>query len=129
MVKKLTTERRKHLRAKRVLSIQYRINKSKTKKPDKAWSLSTTEDMSLGGLSFYTDRELRVGDILETKVVMSGILDIFSGYAKVVRVERKREAAHFLIGVKFVNKTSKFRSAKQHSPRTKKRSSKKRTSR
>ena len=33
---------------------------------------------------------------------MSGVLDIFKGYGKVVRVERKESAAFYLIAVKFI---------------------------
>ena len=57
MVKQMTDERRFWVRAKRVLSIQYRLIKSRRKEIDRAWHLSTTQDMSYGGLSFYTDRK------------------------------------------------------------------------
>ena len=113
-----SAERRKHIRAKRVLSIQYRIIKSRRKVPDKEWHLSTTYDMSLGGLSFYSDVELKKGETLEIKVVMSGLLDVYKGTAKVVRIEKKKTGAHFLVGIKLIAATSSRR-AKSYSTKKK----------
>lgn len=103
MEKKTGKERRQWIRAKHVLSIQYRISKCKRKVFDPTWGLSTTQDMSYGGLSFLTERELNVGDVLELRVVMSGILDIFSGLTKVVRIVKKPKGAYALIGVKYLD--------------------------
>ena len=103
MVKQSTVEeRRQAVRAKRILSIQYRLAKSKFKDCDKSWHLSTTYDMSVLGLSFLSEVPYYVDDSLELNVVMSGVLDIFKGYGKVMRVERKESAAFYLIAVKFV---------------------------
>ena len=101
MVKQLTTERRKANRAKRILSIQFRVFKSRNKSADTRWHLSTTHDMSIIGLSFLSDVPVMVDDVLELNVVMSGVLDIFKGYGRVMRVERKDSAAFYLVAVKF----------------------------
>ena len=103
MVKQLTAERRRALRARRILSIQYRLVKSRYKEGDTDWHLSTTHDMSILGLAFLSDVPYAVNDVLEIQVVMSGILDIYKGYGKVVRVERKTTGAFYLIAVKFVD--------------------------
>ena len=116
MVKQIAAERRNWIRAKRVLSIEYRLNKSSRKRFDTDWHLSTTQDMSLGGLAFYTDKEYKVGDIIELHVVMSGILDIFNGYGKVIRVEKKRSGTYFLVAVKFVSNKLIHRKAKSYKP-------------
>ena len=113
MTKQTTQERRYWVRAKRVLSIQYRLVKSRRKNAEKAWYLSTTQDMSFGGLSFYTEQEFRKEEVLELHVVMSGILDIFNGLGKVVRVERKATGSHFLTAVKFVEQTRQAKSYKK----------------
>ena len=68
MVKVDWSERRSFIRAKRILSIEYQLIKSARRKIDPAWHLSTTQDMSLGGLTFFTDVEFRPGDILEVRV-------------------------------------------------------------
>lgn len=102
MVKPLVRERRNWIRADRVLSLEYRLSKSRRKNADRSRHLSTTQEISLGGLSFYSDEEYRVGDVLEIRVVMSGILDIFRGFAEVVRVERKKMAASHFVAVKFI---------------------------
>ena len=115
MVKIDWSERRSFVRAKRILSIEYQLVKSSRRKIDPAWHLSTTQDMSLGGLTFFTDVEFRPGDVLEVKVVMSGVLDIFKGPCQVVRVDKKRTGAYFLTAVQFVNNRMKSRSAKSYS--------------
>ena len=106
MVKQSSVEeRRQAIRAKRILSIQYRLAKSKIKDSDKSWHLSTTYDMSVLGLSFLSEVAYYVDDTLELHVVMSGVLDIFKGIGKVTRVERKESAAFYLIAVKFIENT------------------------
>ncbi len=98
-------ERRSWVRAKRVLSIEVRVVRTGRVKADRSWYLTTTQDMSLGGLSFYADREYLVGEAIELQVIMSGILDIFKGFAEIVRIEKKEGAAHFLVAVKFIDKS------------------------
>ena len=112
MVKQVTAERRTWVRAKRVLSIQFRFVKGISHESKHIWHLSTTQDMSMGGLAFYTDREYHAGDLLEVKVVMSGLLDIFNGQAQVVRVEKKRTGAYFFTAIRFVESKIKKRKAK-----------------
>lgn len=90
-------ERRQSIRAKRVLSIEYRLAGKKNER----WNLSTTEDMSLGGLSFYSEEQYRSGAKLEIHVVMSGVLDIYKGNATVVRSEKRSNGVVFLVAVKF----------------------------
>ena len=114
MVKQASAERRQWLRARRILSIQFRLAKKQRQHADSGWHLSTTQDMSLGGLTFYTDVEYRSGDILEIHVVMSGVLDIFNGYAKIVRLERKKTGAYYFVAVQFITNKPKRRSAKSY---------------
>ncbi len=118
MVKVDWSERRSFIRAKRILSIEYQLIKSARRKVNPAWHLSTTQDMSLGGLTFFTDVEFRPGDILEVRVVMSGVLDIFKGPCKVIRADRKKAGAYYLTAVQFINNHLKSRSAKSYSAPT-----------
>jgi hypothetical protein len=101
MVKQSIQERRQALRAKRILSIQYRIIKSRAKEFDKRWHLSTTYDMSYLGLAFLSDIPVMVDDILELNVVMSGILDVFKGFGKVVRIDKKETGVFYLVAIEF----------------------------
>ena len=126
MVQQQSQERRDSIRAKRIMSIQYRRLASGKRKVHEPWKLSTTHDMSVGGLAFYTDEEYQPGDVLELRVVMSGILDIFDGMAQVVRMEKKRMGSYYLAAVKFLEKNPRPRraksySAKSASPKTKNR--------
>ena len=107
-------ERRIWVRAKRVLSLQFRLVRRQNKEYKDQWHLSTTQDMSLGGLAFYTDIEYRHGDILELHVVMSGILDIFNGQARVVRLEKRKSAAYYLVAVEYMDYKQKSRKAKTY---------------
>ncbi len=100
---KFGDERRQSSRAKRILSIQYRLAKGQSSKDrDVRWHLSTTHDMSAMGLSFLSDVPYQIDDVLELQVVMSGILDIFKGHARVMRIEKKETGVYFLIGLEFV---------------------------
>ncbi len=114
MVKQAVRERRNWVRAKRVLSIEFRLKKGSRKGGDSDWHLSTTHDMSLGGLTFFTDIEYRMGDTLELHVVMSGILDIFNGLGKIVRIEKKKSGSYFLVAVRFLSNKLTYRKAKAY---------------
>lgn len=117
MVKQKTgIERRQYLRAKRVLSVEFRLAKSSRKNADKSVHISTTEDMSIGGISFYSEVPYLENDILDIRVVMSGVLDIFHGPAKVVRSLERKSGTLFLVAVKFIRPATKKRSAKSFSP-------------
>ncbi|MCD4780931.1 MAG: PilZ domain-containing protein [Candidatus Omnitrophica bacterium] len=133
MSKPSSGDRRAFVRAKRVLSINYRIQKSRKKNIDSSWGLSTTHDMSFNGVSFYSDCDFIKGDILEIHVLMSGVLDIFKGYGRVVRVEKKKSGAFYFIAVKFIDKKDLNRAKKSSttkkktSPKTSKPAKKKTT--
>jgi hypothetical protein len=99
MVQKGALERRSAIRAKRVLSIQYRLKKSTSKNIDKNWYLSTTQDISATGLSFLTEKHFKKNDVLELHVVMSGILDIYKGLGRVVRVEKRTNGNYSFVAV------------------------------
>ncbi|MBI5023441.1 MAG: PilZ domain-containing protein [Candidatus Omnitrophica bacterium] len=103
MVKTMIKERRGCSRTTRILSIEYRLYKSRRQHSDPNWHLSTTEDVSPAGLSFYSDYEYRPGDILDVRVVMSGLLEVFKGPCEVVRAEQKRLGACFFIALRFAS--------------------------
>lgn len=104
MNKKQFEERRKALRAKRILSIQFRLVKSKYKDADRKWHISTTHDMSILGIAFLSEVPYHINDILELQVVMSGVVDIFTGFGQIVRIEKKTKGAYYLIAVKLLKK-------------------------
>lgn len=106
MVKTMIKERRGCSRATRILSIEYRLYKSRRQHSDPNWHLSTTEDVSPAGLSFYSDYEYRQGDILDVRVVMSGLLEVFKGQCEVVRAEQKHLGACFFIALRFTSFSS-----------------------
>ena len=121
MVKEMLQERRSWVRAKRILSIQFRLVQGRRKQADRAWHLSTTEDMSSGGLSFYTETEYQINDIVEIHVTMSGILDLFKGYGKIVRIEKKAMGVCYLVAVKFSERESKTRNFRRPTAKVKSR--------
>ena len=73
--------------------------------------MATTENMSLSGLLFVSALAYHPGDIIELQVIMSGVLDIFNGYGKVVRTSRNK-GGYYQVGVKYVDLKSKRRPAK-----------------
>ncbi len=104
-------ERRDSVRAKRIITVRHRIVEHNGKKVDSMWQLSTTENMSLSGLLFVSALAYHIGDIVELQVVMSGVLDIFNGYGKVMRSTRNK-GGYFHVGVQYVNLKPKKRAAK-----------------
>lgn len=95
-------ERRRAIRARRVLSIQFRLIKSRGRAvADSHWHLSTTQDMSAVGISFLSEVPFRLTDVLELHMVLSGVIDIYKGSGKVVRVEEKVPGRSYLVAVQF----------------------------
>ena len=104
-------ERRISPRAKRIVTVRHRLFKRNGKKAAVNWMLSTTENMSATGLLFNSPVGYKISDVVEVQVVMSGILDIFNGFGKVVRVETKR-GGYFYIAIHYVGLKPRRRSAK-----------------
>ncbi|MBI5150780.1 MAG: hypothetical protein HZA28_08450 [Candidatus Omnitrophica bacterium] len=102
-------ERRGWPRAKRILSIEYRLFRNRRPQTNRSWHLSTTDNVSAEGLAFYSDHEYRKGDVLELRVVMSGVLDIFNGRGEVIRADQKRTGACFFVAVRFIGQTTYLR--------------------
>jgi len=104
-------ERRDSVRAKRIITVRHRLVKHNNRKTDSMWQLATTENMSLSGLLFVSALSYHAGDIVELQVVMSGVLEIFNGFGKVVRATRNK-GGYYQVGVKYVDLKSRRRSAK-----------------
>ena len=105
-------ERRDSVRAKRIITVRHRLVKHNNRKAESIWQLATTENMSLSGLLFMSAIPYHVGDIIELQVVMSGVLDIFNGFGKVMRSSRNK-GGYYHVGIKYVDLKPKRRSAKK----------------
>ncbi len=108
---KIIEERRDSVRAKRIITVRHRRVERKGRKTETIWQLSTTENMSLSGLLFNSAFSYQIGDIIELQVVMSGVLDIFNGYGKVIRSSHKKGGC-WQVAVKYVDLKTKKRPAK-----------------
>ncbi len=104
--KTIKKERRRFIRANRILTIKHRLYKRKSSVFDEAWQVSTTNNMSIAGLLFSSVYPYRIEDILQLYVVMSGALDVFRGFGRVVRVEQKK--SDYRIAIAFVEENSKL---------------------
>jgi hypothetical protein len=105
-------DRRDSVRAKRIITVRHRLVSHQGRKvADSMWQLAMTENMSLSGLLFVSALAYHPADIIELQVVMSGILDIFNGYGKVVRATRNK-GGYYHVAVKYVDLKSKRRPAK-----------------
>ena len=104
-------ERRLSVRARRIVTVRHRLFKRSGKKAAANWMLSTTENMSATGLLFNSPVAYKPNDVVEVQVVMSGILDIFNGFGKVVRVEAKR-GGYYHIAIHYVGLKPRRRNAK-----------------
>ena len=104
-------ERRDSIRIKRIIAIHHRRIKHNNRKVNSMWQLAVTENMSLSGLLFVSALVYQPGDIIELRVVMSGVLDIFNGFGKVIRAIPNK-GGYYQVGVKYVDLKAKSRSAK-----------------
>ena len=104
-------DRRDSVRAKRIITVRHRLVRHKGRRVDSIWQLATTQDMSLSGLLFVSALPYQLADIIELQVIMSGVLDIFNGYGKVIRSSRNK-GGYYHVAVKYVDLKSKRRSAK-----------------
>ncbi len=104
-------ERRDSVRIKRIVTVHHRLIRHNNRKVNSMWQLATTQNMSLSGLLFVSALAYQPGDIVELRVVMSGLLDIFNGFGKVVRASRNK-SGHYQVGVQYVDLKPKRRPAK-----------------
>ncbi len=104
-------ERRDSVRAKRIITVRHRVVEHNGKKVDSMWQLSMTENMSLSGALFVSATAYHIDDIVELQVVMSGVLDIFNGYGRVVRATRNK-GGYYHVAVHYVELKPKKRPAK-----------------
>jgi hypothetical protein len=113
VTEKKSLERRGAIRARRKLAIQHRLIKSQSKHLSTEWLLSTTRDMSVTGILFSSNVPYKPGAVIEIEVTMSGVIEIFKSFAKVVRVVKTGPTA-FDVAVKLVELKPRSRSAKSH---------------
>ncbi len=104
-------DRRDSVRVKRIVTVRHRLFKREGKKREDIWQLATTEDMSYSGLLFSSALPYKIEDIVELQVVMSGVLYLFNGYGKVVRMVREKGGT-FHVGIKYVDLKSRRNVAK-----------------
>ena len=110
---KKTPERRDGCRVNRVVAVSHRLAVLRRAKPSADWSLSTTKNMSHSGLLFLSAVPYRKNAVLELQVVMSGIIDLFNGQARVMRIQEVGNTS-FEIGVKFLPSKPLTRNAKTY---------------
>ena len=96
-------ERRQYERANRILSIRHRLHKRNGKLFHEPWYFSMTQNMSYNGILFSSSAVYKLDDTLELEVVLSGVLDIFKGYGKVIRVLKKESGVFYSTAVELVD--------------------------
>ena len=105
-------ERRRGIRARRILSIRHRLYKRENHlAKTEPWFLSMTENMSYNGVLFTSSAAYLKGDIIELEVILSGVLDIFRGYGRVVRVDKKPSGVVYSVAVTLVDLKDKPKSS------------------
>ncbi|MDE1921227.1 MAG: PilZ domain-containing protein [Candidatus Omnitrophica bacterium] len=104
-------DRRDSVRARRIITVRHRLVKHNNRKIDSIWQLATTENMSLSGLLFVSALPYHPDDVIELNIIMSGVIDIFNGFGKVVRVIRNKGGYH-KVAVRYVDLKARRRPAK-----------------
>ena len=102
-------DRRSALRAPRILNIRHRLRKRRGKTVDSPWYVSMTENMSGSGILFRSSVAYLIGDTVELEVIFSGVLDIFRGFARVVRVDKDKARRGYPIAVTLIDLKKKVR--------------------
>ena len=102
-------DRRSAQRAPRILNIRHRLHKRKGKTVDAPWYVSMTENMSVNGILFKSAAPYLIGDIIELEVVLSGALNLFRGFARVVRVDKGKAGGGYPIAVTLIDLKKKVR--------------------
>ena len=110
MIKTNVNERRDGVRVKRIVTVRHRLHKRDNKIREDVWQLATTEDMSYSGLLFTSVLPYKTNDVVELQVVMSGVLFLFNGFGRVIRVSKDKDS--YQIAVKYVDLKSRHRDAK-----------------
>ena len=96
-------DRRSARRAPRILNIRHRLHKRKGKTVNSPLYVSMTENMSVNGILFKSAAPYFVDDIIELEVVLSGALNIFRGFARIVRVDKNKAAGGYMIAVTLID--------------------------
>ena len=102
-------DRRSALRAPRILNIRHRLYKRKGKMVDSPWYVSMTENMSGNGILFHSSAAYLVGDTVELEVIFYGVLDVFRGFARIVRVDKGKAGGGYPIAVTLIDLKKKVR--------------------
>jgi len=89
-------ERRQHERIKEAFTIHHRLaGKNET------WHISAIENVGAGGLLFNSPREYSEEDVLEIKIELRGLMEIFICRAIVRRVDEAGRAGIFSMAIEF----------------------------
>jgi len=101
MVRSILQERRRSQRSSRIVSVRHRLYKRSQKTFKSEWFLTASDNISLTGLHFCSAFEYKADDLIELQISMSGTWDIFRGFGKVVRVNRKENAAFYCLAIDY----------------------------
>ena len=96
-------DRRSAQRAPRILNIRHRLHKRKGKTVEAPWYVSMTENMSVNGILFHSAAPYAIGHVIELEVIFSGVLNVFRGYGKVVRAQKKEPGQVYFIAVMLID--------------------------
>lgn len=112
----MSVENRKSIRAERSFDIRHRLSKQAFKRTIEPWLMSKTKDISSSGASFVSPVSYQRDDVLEIEITTAGVIEVYKGFAKVVRVQEQWGSFH--IAVMFITqdetKKKKRRNAKTH---------------
>ena len=95
-------DRRDSIRAVRIVTVKHRRVQHNGHQVDGTWQVSMTENMSVSGLLFVSAFIYEKDDLIELEVVMSGMVDLFKGYGRVIR-STHHKGDHYHVAVKYVD--------------------------
>lgn len=112
----MPAENRKSIRAERSFDIRHRLSKQNRQRVIEPWIMSKTKDISSSGICFASPVLYQKDDILDIEVMTAGIIEVYKGLAKVVRIQE--QWGHYYTALMFIEKKDivpkKHRYAKKH---------------
>ena len=97
-------ERRKYRRIEKPYITRFRIKPDKIQKMVPTnWDLIVVKNLSAGGTSFYTKKDLGIGTLLGLKIDMPKSTPTINCIGKIIRSDKLQPTSVFCIAIKFID--------------------------
>ncbi len=97
-------ERKKFKRKEKPYMARFRIRSDEAQKTESDdWDSVILENVSAGGASFFYNKDLGIGTLLDLKIYLSKAILIINCVGKIVRSHKSKSTSMFCFAIKFVD--------------------------